>query len=174
MSFAFTIVLLCLLEVEELKHAHAIHLDDSAPFEESLVMQPERRIPDICGGLISINKSITRSIHLSLKKYLTWLEEEWIRSDDSKIILFQVDLEAMHLSLSCICVDYLRMCSCDSSLSEQNDILEFGIHSSLLKYTSLYVFSHINQSAPFCLNIIQILKTEQESLESTIRAVSNF
>ena len=156
--FTFTIASFRPLEVEELRHAHAIHSDSPAPFEERLLMQPDRRILDVCGGLVSITKGVARPIHLSLKEYLTRPEEEWIHNDDSKILAFRVDLEASHLSLGRICVDYLRMCNYDSPLSEQNDILELGIHYPLLKYASLYVFSHLNRSGPLCLATVQKIR----------------
>jgi tetratricopeptide (TPR) repeat protein len=156
--FTFTIASFRPLEVEELRHAHAIHSDSPAPFEERLLMQPDRRILDVCGGLVSITKGIARPIHLSLKEYLTRPEEEWIHNDDSKIMAFRVDLEPSHLSLGRICVDYLRMCNYDSPLSEQNDILELGIHYPLLKYASLYFFSHLNRSGPLCLATVQKIR----------------
>lgn len=152
--FIFTITSRRPLEVEELRHAYATHCGDSALFEECLLVQPDRRILNVCGGLINITNDIVRPIHLSLKEYLTRPEDEWLRSNECEIMAFRVDLEASHGSLGSICVDYLTMCQYGSPLSDTDNFLELGVRYPFLKYASLYAASHLSRSGPLCSAIV--------------------
>ena len=156
--FTWTIASLRPLEVEEFRHAYAIRSGCSAPQEENLLLQPDQRIPDVCGGLITVTNGVIRPIHFSLMEYLMRPEDEWLRSDESKIMTFRVDLQASHRSMGSVCVDYLTLCEYGSPMSDTDHFLQLGTRYPLLKYASLYTASHLSWSGPPCLATVQRIR----------------
>jgi len=135
------------LDVEEIRHAHALNSGlSTSSFKDRLLMQPEKRILTVCGGLIKISNGFFRLIHLSLKEFLTRPEDEWLNCDDLRIRSFRVGLEASNLSFSSICLNYLQMCDYSSPLQDADDYANLKIRYPFLSYSSRYLHQHLSLS----------------------------
>ena len=147
---ALTIASCRALRVDELRHAYALDSGSGSTFEEHLFLQPDRGILDVCGDLINVRGGLVQLIHTSVKEFLTRPEEKWLCSDDHKIVRFRVDLEATHLSLGCICVDYLGMNEYGFQLNDLDALSVLGTQYPLLEYASRHAIPHLMRSGPPC------------------------
>jgi tetratricopeptide (TPR) repeat protein len=146
------------LEVEEFRHAHALRSGYSVPSDENLLMEPERRILAVCGGLIKITNRIIRPIHFSMKEYLLRPEDEWLRNDESRIMVFRVDFQDSHRSLGSICAKYLTICDYGSPLSVTDHFVQLQLRHPMLRYASLYGVSHLTRSGSPCPATVQNIR----------------
>jgi tetratricopeptide (TPR) repeat protein len=156
--FDLTITSLRPLDVEEFRHAYAIRSGYSVPSDENLLMEPEPRILAVCGGLIKITNGIIRPIHFSMKEYLLRPEDEWLRNDESRIMVFRVDFQDSHRSLGSICAKYLTICDYGSTLSATDHFIQLQLRYPMLRYASLYGVSHLTRSGPPCPATVQNIR----------------
>lgn len=135
------------MDVEEIRYAHALNSGNSScTFKDRLLIQPHKRILDVCSGLVNISNGIARPVHLSLKEFLTRPEEEWLRCGESEIMIFRVDPEGSNQSFSFICMDYLQMCDYGSPLHDAGAHLNPMNRYPFLKYSSRYLHLHLSRS----------------------------
>lgn len=81
-ALAFTIASCRVLTVDELRYSYALDIGSSSSLEDHLLLQPEQRIMDMCGGLVNITGGHVQLIHISVKEFLTRPEEKWSCSDE--------------------------------------------------------------------------------------------
>ncbi|KAL2810853.1 hypothetical protein BJX63DRAFT_303421 [Aspergillus granulosus] len=147
-ALAFTITSCRALTVDELRYSYALDIGTVSTLEDYLLLQPEQRIMDVCGGLINFTGDHAHLIHVSVKEFLTRPEDDWSCIEDQKIKCFQVDLEATHRTLGSICVDYLVLGDYSCSLHGTDQFAELESQYPFLSYASRHAISHLIQSGP--------------------------
>ncbi|KAF3904087.1 hypothetical protein ABW20_dc0109725 [Dactylellina cionopaga] len=145
-AFALTIAASRVLSVDEMRYCYALDSKSDSPLEDRLLLQAEARIMEVSGDLLNIKDGHIQLVHMSVKEFLVRPEEEWCHAGDSNIKTFRVDLEAAHLSLAFICIEYLSTEHRDVWFSTASDISDYQQKYPFLEYSSIYAMHHFIRS----------------------------
>lgn len=148
--FAFTIVSRRPLSLNELRHLLAADAMSSCKrgrqsIEDCLIPQISRRVPELCGDLISIENNHLQLVHLSFEEFLLRPESQW-HGRARKIKKFRVFRDDAHRWLATACMAYLGGCSYGSPFNDWSSHPELEFRNHFLRYSSLYMFSHLHRS----------------------------
>ncbi|KAK4085591.1 uncharacterized protein Triagg1_581 [Trichoderma aggressivum f. europaeum] len=146
-TFAFIIVARRPLRIEEFQYLFAENAMSASKSRkhpiEHYIPRPDRKILDVCGGLVSIMDGHLRLVHFSVMEFLTRPESEW---ESCEAQLFRVSLEQAHSWVAAASIEYLEMCYYSSQTHDWSKFAELDKHNQLLSYVSRYFTIHITQS----------------------------
>ncbi|KAK1252063.1 LOW QUALITY PROTEIN: hypothetical protein MKX08_003250 [Trichoderma sp. CBMAI-0020] len=149
--FAFIIVSQRPLSLDEFQYllaadamAKSAHRGNS--IEDHLIPRPDRKILDICGGLVNIIGHHLRLVHFSVMEFLIRPKSQWSHSRRSrKIQEFRIPLKQVHGWLAAASIEYLEACCYSSQTHDWTNSPKLVKRNQLLGYSSRYWTTHITQ-----------------------------
>ena len=168
-ALAFIVVSCRPLTFEEFRHIYAFESKSTASsghqLEDFLLLKPVEALLAACGGLIRATNGSMRLIHSSLKDFLLRSPEYWIRSNDTDITTFRIDMDNTHQVLASLSLDYINM-EKDKLLPDHSDSLQVTKKNyPFLEYAIVYAVYHLNRSGSWSTTVLdkvqRVLKSPQ-------------
>ncbi|KAM0447604.1 hypothetical protein ACHAO4_008931 [Trichoderma viride] len=150
--FAFIIVCQRPLSLDEFQYLLAANAMSKPTcrensLEDYLIPRPDRKILDVCGGLVNIIGDHLRLVHFSVMEFLIRPESQWSHSRRSrKIKQFRVPLKQAHGWIAAASIECLETWYYSSQTLDWTKSPQLVEHNQFLGYSSKYSVTHITQS----------------------------